>query len=883
MTDTLPEKAVTFPIPAQETERLAALHRYKILDTPPEPEFDRITALAARLFDMPTVLISLVDETRAWFKSSINFPTPEVPRDTALCSLAVLIDEPLIVPDTRLDHRFDCNPFVQREPSLRFYAGAPLMSRDGFNMGTLCLIDSQPRPPLTPEQESTLVDLAAMVVDELELRLAAQQMARVEAALLEINRGIATATGSAFFEALVRHFAKVLDLDYAYLGTIEGDNLDRIRTIATYARGQIVSNIVYLLKGTPCWETIQQRRICCYPCNVPAKFPDAPVLQQLEVESYIAIPFFDSSGILIGVLGVMDRKPLENVELATSLLTIFAMRIATELQRQEAEIALRESEKKYRTLFESIDEGFCTIEVLFDENDLAIDFRYLETNLAFEQQTGLEGVSGRSVRQIIPDLEENWFKTYGNVALTGQSVRFENRVEAINRWFDVYAFRLDRSERDRVGVIFKDITHRKVAEAERERLLRQAQTAREEAENANRIKDEFLAVLSHELRSPLNPILGWSKLLLTKKLNEVKTEQALSAIERNAKLQSELIEDLLDVSRILRGKLNLNISAIDLTSTVKAAMETVRLAAEAKAIDLQFEVLDFASEQSSAPKFEVLGDATRLQQIVWNLLSNAVKFTPAGGRVEVRLEEIRSSEEDTHSRSLVQISVRDTGKGIATDFLPYAFDYFRQEDGATTRKFGGLGLGLAIVRHLVELHGGSVAVASEGEGLGATFTVQLPSSIAAASELNSVLDARSSLPDLTGVRVLVVDDDVDSREFITFVLEEAGAEVRSAASAGEAFALFSQSPPDVMLSDIGMPDLDGYMLMQQIKALPADRGGRVPAIALTAYAGDFNQQRALQAGFQQHLTKPVEPDILVQAIADLMRSGETRYIASVQE
>jgi PAS domain S-box-containing protein len=392
-----------------------------------------------------------------------------------------------------------------------------------------------------------------------------------------------------------------------------------------------------------------------------------------------------------------------------------------------------------------------------------------------------------------------------------------------------------------------DLIEQRQTANEREHLLAREQAARAEADRANRIKDEFLAVLSHELRSPLNPILGWSKLLQNGKLDAAKTQQALQTIERNAKLQAELIEDLLDVSRILQGKLNLNVSAINLSSIIRAAMETVRLAAEAKAIHLNANLAETGL---------VAGDATRLQQVMWNLLSNAVKFTPTGGQVNIRLERLDS---------FAQITISDTGQGIEPDFLPYVFDYFRQADATTTRKFGGLGLGLAIVRHLVELHGGAVAVESPGIGRGAAFTVRLPlMPIQAITDHDSRSSASAS--DLNGIRVLVVDDEPDSREFVAFVLEQSGAEVVTATTASEALGLLQRLKPDVLLSDIGMPEMDGYMLMQQVRALPVEQGGQVLAIALTAYAGDFNQQQARQAGFQRHLAKPVEPEKLIKTI-----------------
>jgi signal transduction histidine kinase/ActR/RegA family two-component response regulator len=430
-------------------------------------------------------------------------------------------------------------------------------------------------------------------------------------------------------------------------------------------------------------------------------------------------------------------------------------------------------------------------------------------------------------------------------------------------------------------------------EQERTENLMRAEAAREEAEAANRIKDEFLAVLSHELRTPLNPILGWSKLLRSGRLDTVKTAFALETIERNAKLQTQLIEDLLDVSRILKGKLSLKMVPVNLVSTIESAIETVRLAAEAKSINLQFTTVNFGSgttqqyaefpeikeqpinsESSGATtnsaiknsKLLILGDSARLQQVIWNLLTNAVKFTAQGGTVKIYLNSVGSQ---------AQIQVRDTGKGINPDFLPHVFEYFRQEDGQTTRKFGGLGLGLAIVRHLVELHGGTIQADSQGEEQGATFTVTLPllrdeSIRTRDQEINSSSVNLHSSP-LMGLQVLVVDDDADMRSLITFTLEQHQMIVTAVASANEALQAFEQANFDLLISDIGMPDVDGYMLMQQVRRRFSQQDGReVLAIALTAYAGESNQQQALQAGFQLHIAKPVEPEVLIRAIADLV-------------
>jgi PAS domain S-box-containing protein len=399
-------------------------------------------------------------------------------------------------------------------------------------------------------------------------------------------------------------------------------------------------------------------------------------------------------------------------------------------------------------------------------------------------------------------------------------------------------------------------------------LYATAQQNRVKAEAANRTKDEFLAVLSHELRSPLNPILGWAKLLNTRKLDEATTTRALETIERNAKLQTQLIEDLLDVSRILQGKLSLSIQPVDPITLIEAALETVRLSAIAKSIQIVTSLM---------PVGHVWGDPNRLQQVIWNLLSNAIKFTPTRGRVEVKLEGIRDGEDAESlngSYTYAMITVRDTGKGISPNFLPHVFDYFRQADSTTTRRFGGLGLGLAIVRHIVELHGGTVQAESLGEDQGATFTVCLPLK---SEETMQICDEVAVPPAsvvkrmLDGIRVLVVDDEADNREFITYTLEQQGADVTAVGSAKETLIRLAQSTPDILISDIGMPEVDGYRLIQQVRAMSSESLRSLSAIALTAYAGDGDRQQALAAGFQAHLAKPVDPAQLVGAILELVK------------
>ncbi len=410
----------------------------------------------------------------------------------------------------------------------------------------------------------------------------------------------------------------------------------------------------------------------------------------------------------------------------------------------------------------------------------------------------------------------------------------------------------------------EDITDRKQFETERSQLLQQEQSARQQAENSNRSKDEFLANLSHELRNPLTPILGWAKLLRSGKLDEATTNRAIDVIERSAIAQTQLIEDILDISRITSGKLHLDTSPTDLVEVVESAIDGVQLSADAKNIEM-------VAKLCSAT---VLGDADRLQQVLWNLLSNAIKFTPSGGRVEIVSEAI-----DSHA----EIRVIDTGKGILAEFLPYIFDRFHQGDSSTTKANQGLGLGLSIVRHLVQLHGGTVQAKSPGEGQGTTIILRLPlvsmpqestppsdlQPTAFTLPLNTLKDSNRCLE---GLHILSVDDDMDTRELLKFVLEDYGAEVLTVGSAKEAIGALKENLDkyDVLISDIGMPGEDGYSLIQQVRTLAAEAGGKIPAIALTAYASDGERQKAIDAGFQKHIAKPVKPIQLALIVADLI-------------
>ncbi len=774
----------------------------------------------------------------------------------------------------------------------------------------------------------------------------------------------------------------------------------------------------------------------------------------------------------------------------------------------------------HRELFNQIDQGFGILEVIFDREERPVDYRFVDINPAFEKMTGIatdDALSGKTVRELIPNIEQKWVEIYGEIALSGHSQRFVEGSDAMNRWFSVYAFRVDETSR-LVALLFTDITekrrteedllktdtrlrlaldvskisifemdlrtglvtadaygrevygfgpdeklnvekvaerfhpedrerivaafeaaqdpagthqvkleHRivlpdgmvrwikararvffegengeiraasctgtyvnitgaKLEEAERRRLTEQLEAeraslkylfneapafvatlrgpdhvfelanpaylrlvrrsdvigkavrdalpevvdqgfieildnvystgrpyigneiavsiraedseqaetryvdfvyqpifaadgsvsgifahgfditeqvaARKAAEAADRAKDEFLATLSHELRTPLNAMLGWSQMLGNPDIDPATRQRGIETIQRNTRLQSKLIDDVLDVSRIISGKLPLSIEQVDIATVIYSAMEAVVPAASAKGIAL---------EQDVDPDVNVIsGDSSRLHQIIWNLLSNAIKFTPKGGEVRIRVKRVESQ---------VALEVSDSGIGILPEVLPYVFDRFRQGNSTITRNHGGLGLGLAIVRHLVEMHGGEVSVHSEGEGKGSTFTVLLP--LVAVKEDAAALyeerrgEVKSPAPlgdDLGGLHVLVVDDQEDGRTLISTVLELRGAQVTLASSSAEALEKLGDARPDVIVSDIGMPNEDGYTLMRKIRERPAEEGGEIPAVALTAYARPQDKAMVLDSGFQIHVPKPVDPMELVAIVSNLANS-----------
>jgi PAS domain S-box-containing protein len=556
----------------------------------------------------------------------------------------------------------------------------------------------------------------------------------------------------------------------------------------------------------------------------------------LDVSLSVA-PISDSSGIIVG-----------------------ASKIARDITlRRRMEAALKTSEARLRAVVETTPE---CVKIVSPEGALIF---MNSAGLGMIETDALASVEGACVFDLVAsEHREDWIERHARIC-AGEKLNWEFEIVGLagtRRWMETHAVPLPLPDgRTAQLAVTREITARKLAEAEREALLQSERAARAEAERISLVKDEFLATLSHELRTPLNAILGWSQLLARRSLNVEELNEGLGVIERNARVQTQLIDDLLDMSRIISGKIRLDVQHVDLQDVVKAAVASVRHSAEAKEIKLQV-VLD----PMAGP---VKGDPNRLQQCFWNLLSNAIKFTPKKGRIHVSLERVNSH---------LEVCVTDTGQGIKPDFLPHVFERFRQADGTTTRVHGGLGLGLSIVKHLIELHGGAILAKSAGEGQGATFCIELPLLVVREHEPEIPRQHPRSTPakfemfdhpSLAGITVLVVDDELDARNLIRRVLEECGAQVLLASSAKEGLEVLRRERPHMLVSDIGMPGEDGYAFIRQVRNLSDADGGRTPAAALTAFARAEDRTRALRAGYQTHVAKPVEPTELSAVVASL--------------
>jgi PAS domain S-box-containing protein len=657
------------------------------------------------------------------------------------------------------------------------------------------------------------------------------------------------------------------------------------------------------INNTYCFRTIASNEPISFEqaATLP-EWQDHPFYVATRLESYIGTSIF-VDGETYGTLSFLSLAPHAVAFSAgdKKFLQLMSQWIGSEISRQQTETALVKEQEFMKVLLDNVNAAI----VACDDAGILTLF-----NRAARDFHGL-------IEQPLPP--EQWSEYYDLYQPDGITPMAKTDIPLFRAWqgerihdLEMKIVPRSSSPRDILAsaqaiadpqskilgavAVMHDITARKQAEAQirilnaeleqrvvdrtaeleaanraKDELLVREQAARAEAESVNRMKDEFLATLSHELRTPLNAILGWSQLLRNRKFDEATTARALETIERNARSLTQLVGDILEVSSIIRGKVRLNIQPLTVMPLVEAALDSVRLAAEAKAIQIRF--------HHDQPIEIISGDPDRLQQVFWNLLSNAIKFTPPGGRVEVSL---------TQTNHTVNIAVSDTGQGISSDFLPRVFDRFRQADGSTNRQHGGLGLGLAIVRHLVELHGGTVWATSPGVGAGATFTVQLPlnsrsraGSIEPVQPLDSVIVrsvSGSQLTPLANLQILVVEDDQDAREFLTILLEDAGAVVIAVTSVGAAIEVLSETPidryPDLLISDIGMPEQDGYTLIRQVRSSAIDRQVTLPAIALTAYATTEDQTQLLQAGFNCHVAKPADPNELMAVITSLVENPD---------
>jgi PAS domain S-box-containing protein len=600
------------------------------------------------------------------------------------------------------------------------------------------------------------------------------------------------------------------------------------------------------------------------------RFPIPPELRDRQIKSGISLLIVGTNQSF-GVLSAHTTKRREFAADELNFLRALANILAEAIERRQRERVVHESREWLRVTLASIGDGV-----------IATDIQGYVTfmNIVASRLTGwtAEEAVGKPLYEVFQIINEETRQTVespvNKVIWDGEVVGLANHTVLIAK--DGTERAIDDSGapiRDAVGnligviLVFHDVTERRRNERERAELLELERQARAEAESLSLVRDEFLLTVSHELRAPLNSILGWAHLLSQSSLDPNTAERALASILDGARLQTRLIDDLLEASRIVAGKLHLNLDSIELGAIVESAIKTIRPAAEAKNIQLWVKL-------TSEP-ITVRGDADRLLQVVWNLLSNAVKFTPAGGSVEVSLE---------RQPDQVEIVVHDTGQGIDPEFLPYVFERFSQADSTSTRRYGGLGIGLALVRYLAELHGGAVKAESLGLGQGATFTITLPTERKTASvvqgttALPRLQQTTAALPTnaLAGLQVLVVDDERDTLDLLTAILSQQGAEVTTADSASAALHLLEQRRPDVLVSDIGMPVQNGYDLIGKLRARAPQEGGDIPAIALTAYARAEDQELALAAGFQMHVSKPVEPDVLVKSIAALTKQSLNR-------
>ncbi len=583
----------------------------------------------------------------------------------------------------------------------------------------------------------------------------------------------------------------------------------------------------------------------------------------LGIRAQVTVPWHKEERLL-GLMTVYHLSPRVWSEKEVSLMKEAVERIGAAVGRARSEALLRASEERYRGLFNAMDDAFCVVEVLFNEPDGRLDYRFVEANASFQRHTGIHEPLARTMRSIAPNHEEHWYEIYAEVARTGQPRRFEQSAAALGgKWFDAYAFRVGRPEEHKVAIIFDDITQRRAMEQLQVDLLEREHAARHAAEAAAQAKDDFLAMLSHELRTPLNPVLMLASESAVDPTITEDLRSQFACIRRNVELEARLIDDLLDVTRITRGKMVLEMQATDLHTILNEAIRTVTPDIQDK--DIRFSVNVAASHTS------ILADPVRLQQVLWNILRNAVKFTPVGGSVSVRTFDLAPS-------GTVAVEVIDSGIGMTPDEIGSAFEPFvqgRHVNNRAAHQFGGLGLGLAISKKLAEMHQGSIAAASGGIGHGCTFTLELPilkDSWPAVPSPNASAPQRSeSEIRRQGLRILVVEDHEPTRSSLKTLLERRAHHVRVAGTFADGKAALTQQSFDILLSDLGLPDGDGNQLAACLRELQP----RAVAIALSGYGQDHDLTRSADAGFRGHLVKPIAMEKLDSAIAEALRQGTT--------
>jgi PAS domain S-box-containing protein len=680
-----------------EDERLAALERYAILDTPPEKAIDDVVGLVAELLDAPVAAVNLIAAGRQWFKSEIGLGVRSMPLGDAAGTQALLEADMTVVPDASQDPRFAGNPMVSGPSGLRFYAGALLKSRDGLPLGALCVADTRPRPQgLDARQRRILQTLADQVMCQFELR-------RKEA---------------------------------------------------------------------------------------EAHAPEA--LSQVEIERRL----------------------------------------------RSSESARLKGEQRYRTVLDSIDVGFCIIEMLYDERGDPWDYRIVEVNPAFVQQTGLADAPGRTIRELIPSHDLRWSRIYGRVARTGLPVRLEQHTANLNRWLDVYAARIGEPGSGQVAVFLRDVTEEKARAESLQQLA-------DDLADANRRQSEFLATLAHELRNPLAPVRTGLDLLRIGADKPSVLARVRPMMERQVNHLVHLVDDLLDLARISSGKVELRMDNVALKDVLLRAVEMTLPAMESRRHAFSLDILD--------DTMHVHADATRLAQVVGNLLSNAAKYTAPGGTIV-----LSACRQDGQAR----IAVRDSGIGIPLEAQARIFDMFTQVGRHPEQETGGLGIGLHLVRQMTELHGGSVRAESAGPGLGSVFTIALPLAQATGA---SHPDADAQADGQRPLRILLADDNADAVELLCEILELEGHSVEVAANGLAAVETAARFLPDVAFLDIGMPGLNGYEVARRLRATPALAATHL--IAVTGWGTREDRARSEEAGFDGHLTKPVELDALRAIIA----------------